>query len=101
MIGLATRASDPTPAFAATDADVPHRPPAVSGRTKMLDLRYNEMWNDWAGDELLLPAAAEPARCAHGQLVLSWKNLTVEVRHTVGSLFGPSKTTRKEILTDG
>lgn len=106
MIGLTTRVSDPDPAPATArattaDADVRHRPPGGSGfGKKPLDLRYNEMWNDWAGDGPLLPAA-EPARGAHGQLALSWKNLTVEVRHTAGTLFGRSTTTRKQILTNG
>lgn len=103
MIGLTTRVSETTPAHAVTGPNaanfVRHGPSGLQMKT--LDLRYNEMWNDWAGDGLLLPDEQPRGRYAHGELTLSWKNLSVEVRHTAGTLFGRSTTTRKQILTNG
>lgn len=63
----------------------------------MLDLRYNEMWNDWNGNGESL----EPNKFDHDHLVLSWKRLNVSVKKTTHKFFKSSETTYKQILHNG
>lgn len=60
-------------------------------------MRYNEMWRDWDGTNEL----EEPKQYVHGQLVLSWKRITVSVKQTIPKLFGRSEVTYKKILHNG
>lgn len=68
----------------------------------MLNLQYNEMWNDWVGgmDESLKPEN-QSKRHYLGQLVLSWKRLNVWAKNTTTKYFEPSETTYKQILHNG
>eukprot|EP00102_Acyrthosiphon_pisum_P025404 XP_016662614.1 PREDICTED: protein scarlet isoform X2 [Acyrthosiphon pisum] len=59
-----------------------------------LDLRYNEMWNDWDG----MDEHQTPKESVHGHLVLSWKNINVQVKQTTQKFFQRSKTSYKQIL---
>ncbi|KAF0757204.1 protein scarlet-like, partial [Aphis craccivora] len=61
---------------------------------KSLNLRYNEMCNDWDG----LHEYLDPKKYEHGQLVLSWKRLNVSVENTTQNFFISSKVTRQQIL---
>ncbi|XP_022162902.1 protein scarlet-like [Myzus persicae] len=61
---------------------------------RMLDLRYNEMWNDWDGTN----GHQTPKESIHGHLVLSWKKINVYVEQITQKFFQPSKTTYKQIL---
>lgn len=63
----------------------------------MLNLRYNEMWNDWDGAN----ECVEPKPREHGQLVLSWRELNVFVKKTTDKFVGTSKTAYKQILFNG
>ncbi|XP_026807077.1 protein scarlet-like isoform X1 [Rhopalosiphum maidis] len=61
---------------------------------RTLDLRYNEMWNDW-------DSTAEhqmPKKYVHGHLVLSWKKINVHVKQTTKTFFRGTKTSYKQIL---
>ncbi|XP_050436668.1 protein scarlet-like [Adelges cooleyi] len=64
----------------------------------MLDLRYNEMWNDWDGSagDFGEPVILEQQQ--HGRLVLSWKRLNVSVTKKVHRLVKPTKVTSKQLL---
>lgn len=63
-----------------------------------MDLRYNEMWNDWDGtDESKTPKEES----IHGNLVLSWKKINVHVKQTTQKFFQRSKTSYKQILHNG
>lgn len=64
----------------------------------MLDLRYNEMWNDCDG---AYEPKEPPVQNAHGQIVLSWKNLSVSVKKADKKLFGRTKVAYKPILVNG
>lgn len=66
----------------------------VMEKTKSLNLRYNEMCNDWDG----LHECIDPMKYEHGQLVLSWKRLNVSVEKITQKFFQKSKITRQQIL---
>ncbi|XP_025203991.1 protein scarlet-like isoform X2 [Melanaphis sacchari] len=66
----------------------------VMKKMKSLDLRYNEMCNDWNS----LHECLDPKKYEHGQLVLSWKRLNVSVEYTTQNFFVSSKITRQQIL---
>lgn len=72
-------------------------PPVLQKET--LDLRYNEMWNDWDGTGET--ATDEERRHPRGQLVLSWKRLNVTVKRTAEKFFTRSHTTYTQILHNG
>ncbi|XP_060864829.1 protein scarlet-like [Metopolophium dirhodum] len=61
---------------------------------RTLDLRYNEMWNDWDG----MDEHQTTKESVHGHLVLSWKKINVQVKQTTQKFFQPSKTSYKQIL---
>lgn len=64
----------------------------------MLDMRYNEMWNDWDGTgEVQKPKMGSP----QGQLELSWKKLNVTVEQTIHKFFLQSKIIYNQILHNG
>ncbi|VVC40125.1 Hypothetical protein CINCED_3A015275 [Cinara cedri] len=68
---------------------------------KMLDLRYNEMSNDWDGTgevRSVRPRDVGKWHAHHGQLVLSWKRLNVSVKTVTQKFFSPSKIAYKQIL---
>ncbi|XP_050436888.1 protein scarlet-like [Adelges cooleyi] len=70
----------------------------MSPKTPMLDLRYNEMWNDWDGSagDFGEPVILEQQQ--HGRLVLSWKRLNVRVTKKTHRLVKPTKLTSKQLL---
>jgi len=55
------------------------------------------MWNDWDG----MDEHQTPKESVHGHLVLSWKNINVQVKKTTQKFFQPSKTSYKQILLNG
>ncbi|XP_027845081.2 protein scarlet-like [Aphis gossypii] len=61
---------------------------------RTLDLRYNEMWNDWDNTY----EQQMPKKFVHGHLVLSWKKISVQVKQTTKTFFHGSKTSYKQIL---
>jgi len=64
---------------------------------RTLDLRYNEMWNDWDNTY----EQQMPKKFIHGHLVLSWKKINVQVKQTTKTFFHGSKTSYKQILHNG
>jgi len=66
-------------------------------QTKSLNLRYNDMCNDWDG----LHECLDQKNYEHGQLVLSWKRLNVSVKEITQKFFESSKITRQQILYNG
>lgn len=74
-----------------------HESLLCSLQLKSLNLRYNEMCNDWDG----LHEYLDPKKYEHGQLVLSWKRLNVSVENTTQNFFISSKVTHQQILYNG
>lgn len=64
----------------------------------MLDLRYNEMWKAWnnTGEE-----EDDYSTLFKGDLVLSWKQLSVTVVKKIPKLIGSSEVVDKQILNNG
>lgn len=70
----------------------------------LLDLRYNEMWNDWDGTGERRRDSGrwfDDVPCEDGQLVLSWKRLNVYATITKHTFFGSSEVVHKQILRNG
>lgn len=65
----------------------------------MLDLRYNEMWKAWnnTGEE----EDDYSSTLFKGDLVLSWKQLSVTVVKKMPKLIGSSEVVTKQILNNG
>jgi len=63
----------------------------------VLDLRYNEMWKAWnnTGEEV------DDYSSFKGDLVLSWKQLSVTVVKKIPKLIGSSEVVTKQILNNG
>ncbi|XP_025410362.1 protein scarlet-like [Sipha flava] len=68
----------------------------MSPKNTVLNLQYNEMWNDWDG----LAEDQKPMQYVHGRLVLSWKRLNVSVKRVTQNFFKPSKTSYQQILNN-
>ncbi|KAE9544331.1 hypothetical protein AGLY_001510 [Aphis glycines] len=64
---------------------------------RVLDLRYNEMWKAWnnAGEE-----EDDNSTLFKGDLVLSWKQLSVTVVKKIPKLIGSSEVVTKQILNN-
>lgn len=64
---------------------------------KTLDLRYNELWNDWATADELQSKTDD----VHGESLLSWRHLTVSAKQVTQKFFKRSEITYKNILDNG